>query len=150
MTAMTEHVFHTVVRSTEVDTIGHLNNAKYLEYMEWGRFDWIIQTGLSLPELQRRGILPVVVNINVNYRKELRMGDHVKVVSRPLQYGSKSFVVRHELYNAKDDLVCDADVTMVMIDAKERKATGLPQEILDTFASVATDKETTASKTSSL
>lgn len=138
---MTEHIFYTVVRSTEVDTIGHLNNAKYLEYMEWGRFDWIITAGLSLEELHRRGILPVVVNINVNYRKELRMGDEVKIVSKPVKYGSKSFVVRHELFNAKGELVCDADVTMVMIDAKARKTTDLPEEILSAFTSTETIKE---------
>ena len=26
-----------VVRPTEVDVNGHVNNAKYVEYMEWGR-----------------------------------------------------------------------------------------------------------------
>ncbi len=133
---MTEHVLYITVRSTEVDTIGHVNNAKYLEYMEWGRFDWIIQSGLTLEELRRREIMPVVVNINVNYRKEVRMGEVIKVVSKPLRLGSKSMVVRHELYNGKDQLVCDADVTMVMINTRERKSTDLPQEIIDAFASV--------------
>lgn len=133
---MTEHVLYITVRSTEVDTIGHVNNAKYLEYMEWGRFDWIIQSGLTLEELKRREIMPVVVNINVNYRKEVRMGEVIKVVSKPLRLGSKSMVVRHELYNGKDQLVCDADVTMVMINTRERKSTDLPQEIIDAFASV--------------
>lgn len=133
---MSEHVFTTIVRSTEVDTIGYLNNARYLEYMEWGRFDWIIQTGLTLEELKRRGILPVVVNIHVNYRKEVLMGEEIKVVSKPLRLGGKSMVVRHELYNAKGDLVCDADVTMVIIDAVQRKATAIPQEFVSAFATV--------------
>ncbi|MGD8191972.1 acyl-CoA thioesterase [Brevibacillus ginsengisoli] len=130
---MAEHVFTTIVRSTEVDTIGHLNNAKYLEYMEWGRFELITQSGLSLEEMKSRGILPVVVNINVNYRKEVLMGAEIKVVSRPLRLGGKSIVLRHELFNAKGDLVCDADVTLVMIDAVQRKATAIPQEFIDAY-----------------
>jgi thioesterase III len=27
------------VRPTELDNMGHVNNAKFLEYMEWGRED---------------------------------------------------------------------------------------------------------------
>ncbi|WP_126425318.1 acyl-CoA thioesterase [Brevibacillus marinus] len=124
-----ENVIETIVRSTEVDMIGHLNNAKYLEYMEWGRFAWIDQLGLPLEAMRARGILPVVVNINVNYRKEVRMGERIKIVSKPLRRGEKSFVLRHELYNEAAALVCDADVTMVMIDAATRRATAIPEEI---------------------
>jgi len=32
-----ETAHETVVRPTEVDVNGHVNNAKYVEYMEWGR-----------------------------------------------------------------------------------------------------------------
>ena len=28
------------VRPTELDSMGHVNNAKFLEYMEWSREDW--------------------------------------------------------------------------------------------------------------
>ncbi|MBO8164602.1 MAG: acyl-CoA thioesterase [Brevibacillus sp.] len=136
-----EHVFETVVRSTEVDTIGHLNNAKYLEYMEWGRVDWMCQSGLTLEVLRGRGILPVVVNINVNFRRELGMGERVKVVSRPLHGGNKSFVIRHELYNQAGELACDADVTMVMIDANTRRATQPPEEISRLFTNYASAAE---------
>jgi acyl-CoA thioesterase FadM len=30
-------VLETVVRCTEIDVNGHVNNAKYVEYLEWGR-----------------------------------------------------------------------------------------------------------------
>ncbi len=32
-----ETAYEIVVRPTEVDVNGHVNNAKYVEYMEWGR-----------------------------------------------------------------------------------------------------------------
>lgn len=124
-----ENVIETIVRSTEVDQIGHLNNAKYLEYMEWGRVALLEQLGYTFAVLKERGVLPVVVNINVNYRKEVRMGERIKILSKPLRRGEKSFVIRHELFNETGVLVCDADVTMVMIDAVTRRPTAMPQEI---------------------
>ena len=43
-----------VVRPTEVDVNGHVNNAKYVEYMEWGREEWYETTRPAL----RPAVLP--------------------------------------------------------------------------------------------
>ncbi|MGM0712758.1 thioesterase family protein [Brevibacillus parabrevis] len=123
------HRFAFTVQSTDIDVIGHVNNAKYLEYMEWARFDWIWQLGFTLDELKRRAIMPVVVNININYRKELRMREEVYAITTALRVKEKSFAIRHELYNIHDELVADADVTMVMIDANTRRSILLPEEL---------------------
>ena len=37
-----------VVRPTEIDVNGHVNNAKYVEYLEWGREEWYERNGLPL------------------------------------------------------------------------------------------------------
>ncbi|WP_421616989.1 acyl-CoA thioesterase [Brevibacillus sp. TJ4] len=124
------HLFHLTVRSTDIDSIGHVNNAKYLEYMEWARFDWIISKGFTLEELKRLGVMPVVVNITINYRKELRMLEEVQIKTSLIKHGEKSFVLRHKLFNQAQELASDADVTMVMIDAKLRKAVPLPEAIV--------------------
>ncbi|MFS0556158.1 acyl-CoA thioesterase [Brevibacillus sp. 179-C9.3 HS] len=123
------HRYALTVRSTDIDVIGHVNNAKYLEYMEWARFEWIWQKGFTLDELKRRAIMPVVVNININYRKELTMREDVTAITTVVKVGEKSFVIRQELYNAADVLVADADVTMVMIDANTRQSISLPAEL---------------------
>ncbi|MGF9905471.1 acyl-CoA thioesterase [Brevibacillus porteri] len=127
------HRYHLTVRSTDIDVIGHVNNAKYLEYMEWARFEWIWEQGFTLDELRRRAIMPVVVNININYRKELKMREEVTANTTVVKVGEKSFVIRQELYNAADVLVADADVTMVMIDANTRQSISLPAELKETL-----------------
>ncbi|WP_429843108.1 acyl-CoA thioesterase [Brevibacillus sp. FIR094] len=127
------HRYNLTVRSTDIDVIGHVNNAKYLEYMEWARFEWIWEQGFTLDELRRRAIMPVVVNININYRKELKMREEVTAITTVVKVGEKSFVIRQELYNAADVLVADADVTMVMIDANTRQSISLPVELKETL-----------------
>lgn len=128
------HQIEFTVRSTDLDFIGHVNNAKYLEYMEWARFDWIWQTGLTLEELQRRAVMPVVVSIHINYRKELRIHEQVVARTSAVKLGEKSFVLRHELFNQREELVADADVTMVMIDANTRRSTALPAELREALS----------------
>lgn len=123
------HRFDFTVRSTDIDVIGHVNNAKYLEYMEWARFDWIWEQGFTLDEMKRREVMPVVVNININYRKELQMREKVHAITTVVTIGEKSFVLRHELYNEAEQLVAEGDVTMVMIDAKTRRSISLPADL---------------------
>lgn len=55
------------VRPNDLDSLGHVNNATVLEYFEAGRWAWMEQHGL------RRGtsVLPVVLRIEVDYRREI-------------------------------------------------------------------------------
>jgi len=118
-----------VVRSTEIDVNGHVNNAKYLEYFEWGREEWYDQSGLSYDVLSSLGVQTVTVNININYRKECRQGDRLAIRSRPVKAGRTSFVLQQELYNQAGELCADAQVTSVTIDIASRTSHPIPEAL---------------------
>ncbi|PTM59002.1 acyl-CoA thioesterase [Desmospora activa] len=124
-----KHTFSLVVRSTDVDMLGHVNNAKYLQYIEWARFDWMRKLGLELKEIQKRGSLPVVARIEIDYRRELTLDEAVKVVSEPLRMGKKSYVILQQIFNEEEELVAKAEVTIVTIDIHTRRATDMLEEI---------------------
>jgi YbgC/YbaW family acyl-CoA thioester hydrolase len=86
-----------IVRSTEIDVNGHVNNAKYLEYLEWGREDFYERAKLPYDALYAQGVVTVTVNINVNYRKEARQGDNLFVLTRPLRVGRTSFCIEQQI-----------------------------------------------------
>jgi YbgC/YbaW family acyl-CoA thioester hydrolase len=124
-----------VVRSTEIDVNGHVNNAKYLEYLEWGREEWYEQAGLSYDAFGEMGIQTVTVNININYRKECRQGDLLTIRTFPEKMGRSSYVLKQEIVNRTSGELCaDALVTSVTMDAKTRKSREAPQELRKLFA----------------
>ncbi len=119
------------VRSTEVDFLGHVNNARYLEYMEWGREDWYQKAGCSFDQLLERGIGTVTVNINIDYLSECRRGEILIVKTCPVKTGKTSFVTRQQIYKKKSmDIASDARVTTVLIDMETRKSIPLPPDLL--------------------
>jgi len=77
------------VRSTEVDSMGHVNNAKYLEYLEWGREDWFKKANCSFDNLIARGIGLASVNINIDYLGECLKDDILLVVTSPVKSWQK-------------------------------------------------------------
>ena len=80
-----------VVRPTEIDVNGHVNNAKYVEYLEWGREDWYERNGLPSERLLGLGAVTVTVNLNLNFRRECRQGEALIVATRPERLGRASW-----------------------------------------------------------
>ncbi|PWI58419.1 thioesterase [Sulfoacidibacillus thermotolerans] len=123
-----------VVRSTEIDVNGHVNNAKYLEYLEWGREDFYEQAKLPYDVLYRLGYVTVTANININYRKEAKQNDVLTVITRPGLLGNTSFTLEQTIIlGAKDLLIADASVTIVTVDAATRKPVLVPEQLRKWF-----------------
>lgn len=58
------------VLPTDIDMLGHLNNGRYLTYMDLGRVDFISRTGV-LKAMNRERIYPVVGQASMAYRRSL-------------------------------------------------------------------------------
>jgi len=118
-----------VVRSTEIDVNGHVNNAKYLEYLEWGREEWYEAAALPYAAFAQMGIQTVTVNINVSYRKECRQGDKLTVTCRPERIGRASYVFRQEVRDENGELRAEALVTSVTMDSRTRTSREAPDAL---------------------
>ncbi len=59
------------VRLSYIDLNRHMNYASYLEVMELGRWHWALTSGAAR-DVFRDGNCPVVVDVNIQYRKELK------------------------------------------------------------------------------
>jgi acyl-CoA thioesterase FadM len=55
------------VRPNDLDSLGHVNNATVIEYLEAGRWAWMEQHGLR----HNTRVLPVVLRLEVDYRREI-------------------------------------------------------------------------------
>ncbi len=122
---MTTSITPIVVRSTDLDAYGHVNNARYVEYFEWGRFDWLADTGLGT-QAKPDGSAYVVVNINVAYRKEARLGDHLQLTTQLASLGNSSFTMTQKLRNSAVDVVAEGEVVVAAFDPATRRGTPLP------------------------
>lgn len=122
-----------IVRSTEIDVNGHVNNAKYLEYLEWGREEWYEVNGLHYDVFTEMGIQTVTVNININYRKECKQGDQLTIKTFPERMGRTSYALKQEIYNQHGELCADGIVTSVTMDIDTRKGKEAPAPLRSLF-----------------
>jgi YbgC/YbaW family acyl-CoA thioester hydrolase len=113
------------VRSTEIDVNSHVNNAKYVEYLQWGRWDFLEKHEISRKTLKSENIALVVVNINVNYRKPANEGDHLSVRTILKSVGRSTLTFSQEIYSG-DILISDAAVILVTMDTVTHKSKEVP------------------------
>ncbi|CAM3632545.1 acyl-CoA thioesterase [Xenorhabdus thuongxuanensis] len=117
------------VRGYHVDFFQHVNNARYLEFMEAARWDLLTEDD-TLQWLNRRNIGFVVVNININYRHPAVITDELEVKSSMRELRNKSSTFFQEIIRRSDNqIITDALTTFACIDLKTQKALVLEGEL---------------------
>lgn len=112
------------IRGYHLDMFGHVNNARYLEFLEEGRWAFFDENPEFFHHLKHVNFL--VANININYRRPAFFGDVLDIRTQLSKIGNSSGVIRQEAYNKENAmLIADADITFVITDAKSQKPMNL-------------------------
>ncbi|WP_425497751.1 acyl-CoA thioesterase [Lysobacter arvi] len=113
------------VRWRDLDAFNHVNNSKYLSYLEEARLRWMLGVpGQGLDD----HVAPVVAAAHLNYRRPIEWPAEVDVELFVERLGNTSVSIGHRIVDAKDDaiLYCDGNVVMVWIDRGTGRAAELP------------------------
>lgn len=84
------------IRFSDIDSMGHVNNAVYLNYFEYARMIYINDLVGGKWDWINKGML--LANNNVDYLKPVHISDKVEIETRCKKIGNKSFVLEYNLY----------------------------------------------------
>ena len=116
------------VRWRDMDSMGHVNNAKYISYLEEARVRWLLTVpGVSMNDR----IAPVVAANNINYKRPLTWPNDVVVELYVDRLGSSSVTMGHRIVAATDSsvLYSDGNVVVVWMDTHTGQSAPLPDAI---------------------
>lgn len=126
--------YETIIDDHQLDILGHVNNARYLEILEAARWDLAKKSGLDLHEsVTKDKIAVVVLEINVKFRKELKSGDPIKVASQYVSHTSKIFQVEQRILKQTGEISAIAVVTLAPFDLASRKIIDIPKAWVTAF-----------------
>jgi thioesterase III len=121
------------VRGYHLDFYGHVNNARYLEFLEEARWQ-LLEGRIDLKQWQRENLALVVVRIEINYRSAAVLDDELVIASHMQHLGGRSGILNQEIKRVSDgQLIVDANVTFVVIDTRSGKSVPLDGSIRDAF-----------------
>lgn len=108
------------VRGYHADFYGHVNNARYLEFFEEDRWAQL-ESKIDLRKWAEKGLIFLVVNINVNYRRAVPVGEILNVTTKLDKIGNRSVVLKQEIMVKESKAVAaDALITFVIADSTGR------------------------------
>ncbi|ELQ5995606.1 YbgC/FadM family acyl-CoA thioesterase [Cronobacter dublinensis] len=124
------------VRGYHIDIYQHVNNARYLEFLEEARWDGL-ENDESFKWMMAHNIAFIVVNININYRRPAVLGDVLTITSEMKQLNGKSGVLSQVItLGPEDEVVADALITFVCVDLKTQKALPIEGELREKLENI--------------
>ena len=102
------------VRFSDLDSLGHVNNAVFISYLEHARFKWWAGM-LNGRDFKEDGFL--IARVEMDYRKSIVLGDSVRVDLRVNQIGNTSFSLAYKVIRDTDQVVlAEAQTVLVTMD----------------------------------
>jgi acyl-CoA thioester hydrolase len=123
------HVEPITVRWGDLDSMGHVNNAKYFTYCESARMSYFAAVRMTEHrEGERHG--PALAAANLNFRQQVRWPAEIEVATRVSEIGRSSFKMEYELFHrGTDSRVADGTGVIVWVDYGTGKSIPLPESL---------------------
>ena len=114
------------VRSYELDGYGHVNNAVYLNYLEYARGEYLHSIGFDYNGAVAAGYGLYVARIAIDYKSPAFNGDELTITTKAVKKGAVSGVLAQTISRG-ETVLATAEVTWAFVDSKGQP-TRIPKE----------------------
>lgn len=123
--------YEVLIQEHHLDTFGHVNNATYVKLYEQARWDFITKNGFGLDYIQKHQKGPVILDLRVRFKRELKNRERIKILSQTTQMISpKIMVLEQSMIKPDGKIASEATFTVGFFDMKERKLVSASQDWL--------------------
>lgn len=133
---MINHSIQIVPRYGEVDRMGYVYHANYVDYCHQGRTELMRNFGLSDAFLEKKGIMMPVISFEIKYKKPVGYDEILILKTRVCKLPTIRLSFDFEFLNIENELVSKASSTVVFVDADSRKPQRCPIWIEQAFSNV--------------
>ena len=103
------------VRYPEVDPMGVVHHSRFFQYFEMGRVELLRANGVSYADLEKSGVLFVVVKVECRYKSPARYDDELTLTTKVAR--QTHVRIDHEyLLNRGDTVLAEASTTIACVD----------------------------------
>lgn len=131
------------IRGYHIDHFQHVNNARYLEFLEEGRWHYSEKNNL-ISIFHQKDISHVTVNININYKRSAVVGEVLRIETSVIRKNRKSVTMLQQVFlNDTDILIADAQVTNVFLHIKSGNVMRINEELNSLLPDIAKTNQIT-------
>ena len=126
---MKKLVFEEDIYTYQIDFAGHVSNIVYIQWMEVGRLKLLEAVGLPVHKIMdTAGVLPTLVETGIQYKKQLFLGEKVRIEVWLSQLKNVSAVMEFRFFNGKGELAATAWQRGLFVSMETRRPHRLSDE----------------------
>ncbi|HSI32274.1 MAG TPA: thioesterase family protein [Tepidisphaeraceae bacterium] len=114
-----QHEIKFRVRYPEVDPMGVVHHSRFFQYFEMGRVELLRANGVSYADLERDGVLFVVVKVECKYKSPARYDEELTLLTKVIKQTHVRIDHAYEL-RREGTLLAEAATTIACVDREGR------------------------------
>lgn len=103
------------VRYAETDQMGIVHHSNYLIWFEIGRTNFIKQIGFNYADMEARGILSPIIDVQLSYKNPAKYGETVIIETWLKSYDGIRTTYEYRITNQKEDLLVTGSTIHVVV-----------------------------------
>ena len=124
------------------DQMGIVHHSNYIKFFEVARTEWLRAVGLTYAEMERRGVMMPIVDVQVKYRMPAYYDELITVRAIVDELPKARMTFRYEIYGEDGRDIASGSTTLGFIDKVTRRPQRAPQWLMEVLEreSIGTDK----------
>jgi acyl-CoA thioester hydrolase len=121
------------VRYKETDSMGIAHHANYIVWFEIGRTDLCRATGFPYTEIESRGFILVVTDVQCQYRVPYRYDDEVVIRTSVVEIASRKMRFAYDLCDDAGALRASGSTSHIWLNEQTRRPVRADEDVLRAF-----------------
>ncbi len=120
----------TRVRMSQTDIVGIVNNIRFFDFIEIGRFEYFRDMGLRYADMKDYGVSMALLESSCRYLSPLYFDEVIEIYTRINYIGDSSFKVRYLIYvPERDVVVAEGNTASVFLGIESRNPIKIPDQL---------------------
>lgn len=131
---MYKHDIQLRVRYAETDQMGYVYHGVYATYYEVARVETLRHLGVAYRELEEKGTLLPVVDLQIKYLKPATYDEQLRIETTIVEAPTVTLKFKYRCYNDAGEKINEATTTLAFIDKATQRPTRPSMELIDLLA----------------
>lgn len=118
-------------RYQETDKMGFIYHGNYATWFEVARTDYISKLGFNYADMEKRGIISPVTDLNIKYIKPVTYPEKVRIKTWVERYSRIRSLYCYEIYNENDEVTTKGSTELICMTEDTRTPIRLDRHFPD-------------------
>lgn len=113
------------------DQMGIVHHSNYIKFFEAARTEWLRAAGLTYAEMERRGVMMPIVDVQIKYRQPAYYDEMLSITTSVRELPMARMTFHYEIRGEDGRDIASGSTTLGFIDSVTRRPQRVPQWLME-------------------